>query len=212
MLDSLCRITISRFYRDRGVFDVLRTHILPSLARHAVSGGEEEVRCWSAGCCSGEEAYTLQIIWKLCVMRAEGRDIPLRIIATDTDDELLERAGEGLFEESSLRDLPPELIRQAFEHSGRFYALLKDFRQNIEFAKQDIRMELPGGSFHLILCRNLVFTYFEESLQRGFLERISGSLLPGGFFITGIHELLPPGEFNLKPYGGIQGIYRKPAS
>jgi len=212
ILDSLCRITISRFYRDRGVFDALRTHILPSLATRALKEGEEEVCIWSAGCCSGEEPYTLQILWKLCVMPAEGREISLRIIATDTDEEMLERAEKGFFTESSLSDLPLELIRQSFEHSGRFYSILKDFRQNIEFAKQDIRKELPGGSFHLILCRNLVFTYLDESQQRKILDSIIDTLLPGGFFIIGIHEALPQGEFSLKPCGSIPGIYQKTIS
>jgi len=212
ILDSLCRITISRFYRDRGVFDALRTLILPSLARRALTANEKEVRCWSAGCCSGEEPYTLQILWKLCVMPAEGRDIHLRIIATDTDEELLERAGKGLFSESSLRDLPLDLIRQSFCHSGRFYSLLEDFRQNIDFAKQDIRKNLPCGLFHLILCRNLVFTYFDEAQQQKILGSITDTLLPDGFFITGIYEVLPRGEFRLKPYGGIPGIYQKTSS
>ena len=81
--------------------------------------------------------------------------------------ELLERAGKGSFMGSSLRDLPGELISQAFGHSGEFYSVLKDFRENIEFAKQDIRKELPDGTFHLILCRNIVFTYFDELQQRG---------------------------------------------
>ena len=212
ILDSLCRVTISRFYRDRGVFDALRILILPSLARRALTVNEKEVRCWSAGCCSGEEPYTLQILWKLCVMPAEGRDIPLRIIATDSDKELLERAGKGLFLESSLRDLPPDLIRQSFCHSGRFYSLLEDFRQSIEFAKQDIRKDLPCGLFHLILCRNLVFPYFDEPQQRKILGSIINALLPDGFFIIGIHETLPRGEFSLKPYGGIPVIYEKTIS
>ena len=212
ILDSLCRITISRFYRDRVVFDALRTLILPFLARRSLADNEKEVRCWSAGCCSGEEPYTLQILWKLCVMPAEDRDIPLRIIASDTDEELLERASKGLFTESSLGALPPELIRQSFEHLGNIYAIMADFRENIEFVNQDIRRELPVGSFHLILCRNLVFTYFDEALQRGVLERISDTLLPGGFFITGIHEPLPQGEVSLKPFSGIPGIYQKTIS
>jgi len=212
ILDSLCRITISRFYRDQGVFNALRTLILPSLATRALKEGEEEVRCWSAGCCSGEEPYTLQILWKLCVMPAEGREISLRIIATDSDEELLERAAKGLFSESSLKELPGELLHQSFEHSGGLYSVLKDFRQNIEFAKQDIRNELPDGLFHLILCRNLVFTYLDESQQRKILDSMIDTLLPGGFFIIGIHEAPPQGEFRLKPCGSIPGIYQKTIS
>lgn len=209
MLDSLCRITISRFYRDRRVFDALRIRILPSMAKRALTDGEKEVRCWSAGCCSGEEPYTLQILWKICVLPLHGQDIPLRIIATDADQELIKRAGNGSFQKSSLRDLPGELIRQSFGHSANFYSILKDFREDIEFEKQDIRKELPDGLFHLILCRNLVFTYFDEALQGRILERILEKLVPGGFFIIGVHESLPQGEYGLKPYSNIPGIYQK---
>jgi len=209
VLDSLCRITISRFYRDKMVFDVLRSEILPTLAKRALTEGENEVRCWSAGCCSGEEPYTLQILWKICVLPVTGHDIPLRITATDTDMELLERAEKGSFTGSSLRDLPGELVSQAFGHSGKLFSVTKDFRGNIRFAKQDIRNELPKGIFHLILCRNLVFTYFDEMRQREILGEIIGRLMPGGFLVIGVHESLPEGDFSLKQYCQIPCIYQK---
>jgi len=209
VLDSLCRVTISRFYRDKRVFDVLRFEILLTLARRALTNGEKEVRCWSAGCCSGEEPYTLQILWKICVLPVTGQDIPLRIIATDTDAELIGRAGKGSFMGSSLRDLPGELIKLAFGHSEKIFSVLKDFRENIEFAEQDIRKESPDGIFHLILCRNLVFTYFDESQQKGILIKIIGKLVTGGFLIIGVHESLPEGEFSLKQYSNIPCIYQK---
>jgi chemotaxis protein methyltransferase CheR len=209
ILDSLCRITISRFYRDRGVFDVLRSEILTSLAKRALTHGEKEVRCWSAGCCSGEEPYTLQILWKICVLPLIGQNIPLRIIATDTDQGLIERAGNGLFLKSSLRDLPEELVRQSFEHSANSYSVLKTFREDIEFANQDIRKELPDGFFHLILCRNIVFTYFDNTLQCRILGEIIRRLMQGGFLITGIHESLPQSDVSLKQYRNIPGIYQK---
>src|SRR6185295_20147796 len=65
VLDALCRVTISRFYRDRAVFDRLRLEILPAFAERAAARGESVVRAWSAGCASGEEPYTLAMIWSL---------------------------------------------------------------------------------------------------------------------------------------------------
>ena len=106
-------------------------------------------------------------------------------------------------------DFPEELISQAFAHSEKFFSVLKDFRENIEFAKQDIREKLPDGIFHLILCRNLVFTYFDESQQRGILMKIIGKLVTGGFLIIGAHESLPEGDFGLKQYSNIPCIYQK---
>jgi chemotaxis protein methyltransferase CheR len=212
ILDSLCHITISRFYRDRSVFDTLRSTILPSLAESISGGGENELRCWSVGCCSGEEAYTLQILWKISVIPLLHTDLPLRIIATDADPAVLERARRGCYPESSLRDLPNEWREPVFSRSGTFYTVKEPFRSNIEFVRQDIREQFPDGPFHLILCRNLAFTYFEESLQREILERITERLVPGGILVIGLHETIPNGVVAVAPYDNARCIYRKIAS
>jgi len=209
ILDSMFQITISRFYRDRGVFDILCSRVLPSLARRILLRGGNEVRCWTAGCCSGEETYTLQILWKLSVLPAIRKDLPLRIIATEINRDMLKRAREGCYLESSLKDLPKELTQQAFVRSGRFYAINQPFRENIEFIEQDVRLQLPGGCFHVILCRNLIFTYYEEALQLEILGRILEKLYHGGIFVVGIHESLPKGVTGIIQDEDNRGIYRK---
>ena len=209
ILDSICQITISRFYRDRRVFDVLCSRILPSLAINILLGGGNELSCWSAGCCSGEEAYTLKILWTVRVVPKIRYDLPLRIIATDINRDVLNRAREGCYLESSLRDLPKELIPQAFTQSGKFFTVREPFTENIEFAEQDIRIQQPEGFFHLILCRNLVFTYFEETLQREVLHKILDRLRRGGVFVIGIHESLPRGVTDIIRYDNTPGIYEK---
>ncbi len=209
ILESILRITISRFYRDRGVFDILCSRILPSLAKNILMTGGNELRCWSAGCCSGEEPYTLQILWKLRVIPELHQDLPLRIIATDIDPNVLERARDGHYSESSLRDLPEELVRQAFTRSGSDCAIKKPFTENIEFMEQDIREQSPEGSFHVIFCRNLVFTYFEEALQREILDRILGKLNRGGILVIGIHESVPKGVTDVIRDDDTPGIYKK---
>jgi chemotaxis protein methyltransferase CheR len=210
VLDSLCGITMSRFYRDRIVFDALRDHVLPMLAGRVVEEAGDELRCWSAGCSSGEEPFTLQIIWSTCVMPLIQRELPLRITATDVNEKMLERARRGLYATSSLRELP-EVLREAFVPSGDFYLIGRSFREHVEFVRQDIRRQLPAGSFHLILCRNLVFTYFSQDLQREILGRIFGKLLPGGVLVIGRHEYLPAGVPGLRPLGGSPVIFRKEA-
>ena len=211
ILDSILQITISRFYRDRGFFDVLCSRVLPSLAKDILLHGGDEVRCWTAGCCSGEETYTLQILWKLCVLPAIHKDLPLRIIATDIDHDVLKRAQEGNYSESSLRDLPKELTEQAFAQCGKFYAIKKTFRENIAFLEQDIRLQLPEGSFHIIFCRNLVFTYFEEALQRQILSGIIERLHERGILVVGIHESIPKGMTGVIQREENPCIYKKAA-
>ncbi len=208
VVDYLCAITISRFYRDRKVFDILRERVLPRLANDVVDEGGNELRCWSAGCSSGEEPYTLQIIWRMGMSPQMNREISLRMVATDMNKEMLERAKQGLYRPGSFRDLPEEL-RDAFTAEGDLYSVKPEFRENIEFLKQDIRRRLPDGTFHLILCRNLVFTYFAEDLQREIFERILAKLRPEGILVVGAHESVPAGAAGVRKLEAMRAILQR---
>ncbi len=208
VLDSLCRITIARFYRDRGVFDALRADVFPELVRRALRDGDKTLRCWSVGCASGEEPYTLNIVWMLAVAPDLGAGLALEISATDADERLLDRARRGVFTPSSLKDMPRAFIDAAFDGSRTGYAIRDRFKQGIRFVRQDIRDSCQDGMFHLVLCRNLVFTYFDEPLQRDVLERITRQILPGGHLIVGIHESIPRDLPGLVLRKGTPGVYR----
>jgi chemotaxis protein methyltransferase CheR len=202
-LDGLCRVTISRFYRDRGVFDFLGETVLPGLARDA---GDRGVRCWSAGCASGEEPYTLALVWQLAVSRP---GVPFSVVATDSDDHLLARAGAAIYPESSLKDLPENWKSEVFAQEGEAFVLEERFRSPVLFQRCDLREEMPDGPFDLILCRNLVFTYFEEALQREVLARMTARLREGGALIIGTHERLPTGELGLTPWNNTAATPRE---
>jgi len=176
VLDSLCRVSISRFYRDRGVFDSLRRAILPSLAELALTKGDDELQGWSAGCASGEEVYSLNLMWHQ-ELHARFPELNYRLVATDADRQLLQRARTARYPASSLKDLPPDWRGVAFIEVGREYRLRKEFTPNVDFRCQDIRTGQPEESFHLIMCRNLVFTYFSEALQQQLLTQILHRLL-----------------------------------
>jgi chemotaxis protein methyltransferase CheR len=197
-LDSFCRITVSRFYRDRTFFEHLADAVLPGVYRLALERGDSEIRCWSAGCASGEEPYSINMIWK----SDESFGLPLRITATDADETMLDRARCACYPKSSLRDLPGKWVREAFDPSGDDYLLREDLRRNIRFLKQDIRRELPEGDYHLILCRNLALTYFSEELQEQVVAAILTRLLTKGFLAVGTRESLPEGEWPLEVWGG----------
>ncbi|MFC1491894.1 CheR family methyltransferase [Nitrospinota bacterium] len=205
-LEGMCRVSISRFYRDRGVFECLKDTVLPAIAGAARRGGGE-IRCWCAGCASGEEAWTLSMIWRLAIgERFAGP--PFRVLATDTDEHLLSRAEAGRYPPSSLKELPGAWRDLAFDRKGGAYCLKAPFREGVRFERQDIRREAPGGAFHLILCRNLAFTYFDDGVQREVLERILTKIRPGGFLVAGSHERLPAGEGRLERWPEGQPIYR----
>jgi chemotaxis protein methyltransferase CheR len=188
VLAGLCRVTISRFWRDRAVFEALRDEVLPELS---------PVSAWSAGCASGEEPYSL-------VLAAAEARVEIHVIATDVDPLLLERARRACYRESSLRDLPAHLRARAFE-DGR---LRPEYREPVDVLRHDVRDGAPGGPFDLTLCRNLVFTYFAEELQREVGRHLARSLRGGGALVVGAHEALPERLDRLEPWPAARGVYR----
>ena len=173
---SLTPVTISRFYRDRAVFAALEAVVLPALRPR---------RAWSAGCASGEEAYTLALIAP-----------ELEILATDIHEPVLCRARAAVYPESSFAELP-----------DRLRARMRDgtYRERVEIRRHDLREEPPDGPFDLILCRNSAFTYFADDVQAQVLERLLAVLRPGGALVAGLHEHLP-----LEPWPGARAVYPPP--
>ncbi len=208
-LDSLCRITISRFGRDRGVFRTLADAVLPELGRGISARGGEALRAWCAGCASGEEAYSLAILWQTEIEpRFPG--VQLEIIATDSDARMLERAKEARYAFGSLKELPESLRTRAFTREDGSYRLDSAFRGDVTFLEQDVREAMPEGRFDLVLCRNLVFTYFDDRLQAETLDRIVDAMEDGAALVIGIHEDLPEETGRLERWFDKERIYRKP--
>lgn len=191
VLDEMCRIVISRFYRDWAVFDYLKNVLLPELARTAMSE-ERPIRCWSAGCASGEEPYTLSLIWHF-VLKEKFPGLDFEIIATDIDMHLLDRARAGCYRAGSIKALPKTWLAKAFSLKDDTYCIYPTFKKNIEWICQDIRKTLPEGKFDLILCRNLVATYFQSQLQLNIFNQFKDLLQPKGILVLGCHEKLPEG-------------------
>jgi chemotaxis protein methyltransferase CheR len=207
-LRALCSIPISRFCRDRSVFAPLEAAVLPALAAAAGARPERTLNCWSAGCASGEEPYSVSLLWGLQLAhRYPG--VALRVLATDVDDELLERAALGCYGWSSLKEVPEPWRERAFEQREGVYCVREPFRAAVTFAHQDLRERVPGESFDLVLCRNLALTYFEPGLRRAVIQRIVEVLRPGGALVVGVHETLPEGVGGLVPWPGARAVFRR---
>jgi chemotaxis protein methyltransferase CheR len=209
VLDALCRITVTRFYRDRLVFQVLVAEVLPGLAEAARARQERELCVWSAGCASGEEPYTLSIAWHL-ELAARFPDLELRILASDADAGLLSRAAGACYALSAVRNLPEDWRERAFqERDGRF-CLAPAFTRAVTLLCHDVRTPLDAGPFDLILCRNLAFTYFEPGLQLEVARAIHDRLLPGGALLLGVRERLPEGGPRFEVISERLSLYRRP--
>ncbi|HSR74173.1 MAG TPA: CheR family methyltransferase [Sulfurovum sp.] len=208
VLDDMCRITISRFYRDRGVFDSIRETVLLNIAKEADAKGENSIKVWSAGAASGEEAYTLSIIWEQCFAKSFPR-LTLKIVATDSSAHMIRRARRACYAFGSLKDFPKQWLEEAFEREDEHYCLKEHYKHQIRFLQQDIRQTMPENDFDLILCRNLLFSYFDEPLQRKILTQMKRKLHSNGYLVIGIHESLPKDSEGFREISEHNGIYKK---
>jgi len=211
LLDRLCRVTISRFYRDGDVFQGLERSVLPELARRAAARGRRVMEAWSAGCASGEEPYTLALVWALALAgRFPG--LELVVLATDVDEAVLRRAEQAVYGLAGLRDLPPAWRERAFDPEDGRFRLRRELRSAVRFLRHDLRRGAPDGPFDLVLCRNLAFTYFGPELQAQTASLLSACLRPGGALVVGARERLPEGAKGFLPWSGVRGAYRRAAA
>jgi chemotaxis protein methyltransferase CheR len=187
----------------------LRTHVLPNIAARAKREGRSAY-IWSAGCASGEEPYTLKVIWDLEISDSYP-NVPLTIVATDIDSTMLQRANEACFGATSLHELPPELVARAFDRVGTKFCLRQRHREGVDFQRQDLTAQAPLQRFDLILCRYVAFTYFSLPLQEQVLARLVERLLSGGFLVIGNHERLPPDGGRLTPLPGLPQVLQRHA-
>ncbi|WP_455208883.1 CheR family methyltransferase [Kaarinaea lacus] len=194
LLDELSRVTISRFYREKAVFQFLEQQVIPALVLQAIERGERRLNVLSLGSASGEEPYTLAMLWQL-QFQARYPEIALQVIATEANPVLIQRSQQACYSYSSIRNLPEPWRLTAFDKRDDLYCLKPEYRHNVQFLQQDVREAIPAGPFDLVLCRNLAFTYFDEPLQQQILDQISHVLRDRGVLVLGIHESLPEHQF-----------------
>jgi chemotaxis protein methyltransferase CheR len=145
-------------------------------------------------------------------LQAQFPTVQLVILATDIDDQAIVRAQRGCYPPSSLKDLPESWRAQGFEHTAEGSSIKTEFREPVTFLEQDIREATPKETFHLILCRYLVFTYFDAPLQGTTLRRLVERMAPGGALVVGKGERLPNDDFGLIPWSEKEGVYRRALS
>ena len=207
MLDALST-NVTSFFREPDHFDYLREEILPR-AVAAASGGPRRLRIWSAGCSSGEEAYSIAI--EVCEGLPDLAGWDVRILGTDLSHRVLAQAQKGIYGPGRLRDIPGALRHKHFvsldppSHSR--YQVHPTVRRLVHFAHLNLMAPWPmRGPFDAIFCRN-VMIYFDRATQRGLVDRFYDLLAPGGLFFVGHAESLVGMRQRLaftRP-----GIYRK---
>jgi chemotaxis protein methyltransferase CheR len=192
LLTSMLTVTISRFWRNSSLFDRLEKMWLPALLEAVAP--EETVQIWSAGCASGEEPYSLLILWQESFANSGRR---LRLLASDSDSHCLKRARQARYPASSFREMPLQLRQKYFTNEKGTFSLRHNLSQNIEWFEHNLIWEPPPMNNNLIFCRNLVYTYFTDSIQEEISRRFHQALVVGGFLIVGRKDRLPHGTEGL---------------
>lgn len=199
-------VSISRFFRDRELWDVLQSDTLPKL----IEQRPETVRVWFGGCASGEEVYSLKIVWE--ALGSVYAPLPgLAITATDLNPSILIRAQAGRYPPSSLRELPAPLKNHCFRHKPdqNRYMVKHRLKQGIDWRAHDLLSAPPGDGFNLIFLRNNLLTYYRESVTIPAGQRIAAALADDGFLVAGSHEKPPASIGGLRPQGGLAYLFQK---
>lgn len=195
-------IGVTRFFRDAEAFDQIKTRILPELFKSR----KGPLRAWVCGCSTGEEAYSLAIVFKE-YMDETGDQREVKIFATDIDKEALEFASNGLYPENIVADLTPERFRNFFIKSGDKYRVAKGVREMVIFALQNIIKDPPFNKIDLLTCRNMLI-YLQPVLQQKVLAFFNFALNEGGFLVLGSSETVGAYTNLFAPFDTKWKIYR----
>ena len=179
-------INVTSFFRDAAHWEFLRDEVVPRLAGPPEAG--ELIRVWSAGCASGEEAYSAAMLLAE-VMGPEAFRERVRIYATDADEEALAQARHAVYSAQGVEDVPPRLLEKYFERQDDRYVFTKDLRRSVIFGRHDLLQDAPISRVDLLICRNCLM-YFNSEAQARVLARFHFALAPRGVLFLGKAETL----------------------
>ncbi len=178
-------INVTRFFRDTEAFEHLRTTVVPAIV--ADKKNKDQIKVWSVACSSGEEAYSLAILFAEYLGREKLSDLQVKIFATDVDPQSLDTASKGIYQKNIEKDLPPHILKKYFVKDEDHYRISSDIRKMVVFAKHDILKDPPFSKMDLVLCRNMLI-YIEPYLQAKAMQKIHFSLNLNGFLFLGSSE------------------------
>lgn len=176
-------ISVTSFFRNPEMFDVLQHTVLPEMLKQR---GDGPLRCWVLGCSTGQEAYSIAMAFVEAAEKAP-RMRNLQIFATDLNEALLDKARHGVYAKSLAAEITPERLRRFFVEEEGGYRVAKSLREMVVFARQNLIADPPFSRMDLISCRNLLI-YLEPSLQKKALPTFHYALKPTGFLLLGASE------------------------
>jgi two-component system CheB/CheR fusion protein len=204
-------INVTGFFRDAAAWDSLRALVEERVARRPAGS---PIRVWCAGCASGEEPYTLAMLFAES-LGADQCAERVKIYATDVDEEALAEARLGMYSPKTLENVPPDLAEKYFTRIGTSFLFNKELRRAVIFGRHDLVQDAPISRVDLISCRNTLM-YFNAETQTRILNRLHFALNDDGILFLGKAEMLlthanlfTPLEMKLRVFGRTRGRTRE---
>jgi len=197
-------INVTRFFRNRDTFDLLKTKIFPQISN---SVNKKELSIWSAGCAVGAEPYSISIIAGEYFKKF---NVNVRITATDVNEDLISIARSGVYSPPYLAELTDSESRQFFmENSEGNFEVNPLVKSRVNFRKHDLTRDKYPTGFDMVICRN-VLIYIDKDAQMDIISKFIESLRPGGILVLGRTEtLLTEWRHQVKTLSGIHRVYQK---
>jgi two-component system CheB/CheR fusion protein len=204
LFDSML-INVTSFFRDPLAWQALQERVIPELL--SAKGAKAPVRVWSAGCATGEEAYTLAIVLAEAMGPDQFRE-RVKIYATDLDEDALQQARTGTYETSTLADVPEKLVNTYFEVAGTKRAFRRDLRRQVIFGRNDLTHDAPISRVDLLAARNTLM-YFNAETQTNIVRRFHFALSYPGYLFLGKAEMLLNHSDRFQPVDLRKRLFRK---
>jgi two-component system CheB/CheR fusion protein len=179
-------INVTSFFRDTATWDYVRDVVVPELLTRR--DGNQRLRIWSAGCTSGEEAYTLAMIFAEALGAEEFKE-RVKIYATDIDEEALAKARQALYSDREVAEIPSDMLAKYFEASEGRFVFRKDLRRHVIFGRHDLIQDAPISRVDMLVCRNTLM-YFNAETQAKILSRFQFALNDNAVLFLGRAETL----------------------
>jgi two-component system CheB/CheR fusion protein len=198
-------INVTGFFRDADTFEYIRRTIIPDLLK--TKEGDDPVRVWSAGCASGEEAYSVAMLFGEAMGEKAARE-RVKNYATDVDDEALASARQATYTDKQIEGVPPPLRQKYFDRSGTRWSFRKEHRRTVIFGRHELLDDAPISRVDLLLCRNTLM-YFNQEAQSRIVSRFHFALRDGGYLVLGKAEMLLNFAGVFEPVDIKRRVFRK---
>lgn len=197
-------ISVTNFFRDRDAFETLERDVIPTIFSETAE--TDQIRAWSVGCATGEEAYSIAMLMADQNALA-SKPKSFQVFASDIDERAVNIGRRGLYPDSIITDVTPARLRMYFDKEEEHYCVKRDIREKVLFATHNILRDPPFSRLHLIICRNLLI-YLNRDVQKKIFEILHYALQPNGYLFLGTAESVDAVSELFTPVDKKHRIYR----